>query len=75
MKTYRIQVRYAKLYFDFTTKAATEDDAGMALVKAINEGAIQGEYEPLYTPKICFIFIEEVSDDTTQRVIRQETRA
>lgn len=75
MKTYRIQVRYAKLYFDFTTEAANEDDAGMALVKAINEGAIQGEHEPLYTPKICFIFIEEVSNDTTQRVIRQETRA
>jgi len=72
MKTYRIQVRYAELYFDFTTKANSIDDAGMNFIKKVKEGSIQGEKEPLYTPDRCFITYEEVADVTTQQTVRQE---
>ena len=72
MKTYRIQVRYAKLYFDFTTKAESSDDAAMIFIKKLNEGSVEAQPEGVYTPDRLFITYEEGADVTTQQTVRQE---
>lgn len=72
MKTYRIQVRYAKLYFDYTTKANSYEDAVMSFVNAVNEGSVKAQPEGVYTPDRLFITYEEVADVTTQQTVRQE---
>lgn len=73
MKTYRIQVRYANMYWDQTISGADIDSAGMDFVNRIKAGLVKpvGD-EPLYRRDHCFITYEEVSNDTTQQAVRQE---
>ena len=72
MKTYRIQVRYAGLYFDNTTQAEYIDNAVMNFAEAVKQGTVKVANEPLYRPDRLYVTYEEVSNDTTQQTVRQE---